>query len=40
MMVGKVGLGFIVVIASVAFVAAIVMSTCVTGAVSERAYSD
>ena len=40
MMVAKVGLGFIVVIASVAFVAAIVMSTCVTGAVSERAYSD
>ncbi len=40
MMVGKVGLGFIVVIASVAFVAAIVMSTCVTGTVSERAYSD
>ena len=43
MMVGKVGLGFIVVIASVAFVAAIVVSTCVTGvsgAVSERAYSD
>jgi hypothetical protein len=46
MMVGKVGLGFIVVIASIAFVAATVMSTCVigvtgvTGAVSERSYSD